>query len=518
MVIRFARRVTPLALLITVCLMFLPQALAAQPATVTCTSKPGERQQCPADTSGGVALQRLTGEAACLLGKTWGYDNASVWVSDGCGGEFVLGQSAPAAAPAPATTTQPAASAEQEKQPTERIESWGEFEPGDGFLVGRSSVGEMSISGYALLRYVNQLPADQTFTDHLGNEHDVDTRQDFFPHRIMIFFKGWVADPKLVYNIFIWTVNTTDQDGLFASMGYQFSRKFSLYAGINGLPGTRSLQGSHPYWLGHDRVMADEFFRPYFGYGIWAQGEPIPGLWYNAQVGNNSSSLGIKAAQLDREVSYGASVWWMPTTKEFGPKGAFGDWERHERVATRFGVSATRSPEERFTDANTGATGNTILRLADSLNVFDTGSLAPGVTVQNVDYQMLAVDAGMKYKGIFLQTELYSRRLDGFVADGPLPVVKIEDKGFYVQAAFYPVPKKLELYAATSQVFGDSDAGFSDSSEYILGLNVYPFKTRNHRFNLQVIEVNRSPVSSTFGYYVGGQDGTTVSAAFSIFF
>ncbi len=334
----------------------------------------------------------------------------------------------------------------------------------------------------------------------------------------MVFFKGWVGNPKLVYNIFVWTVNATDQDGLFASMGYQFGRKFSLYGGLNGLPGTRSLQGSHPYWLGHDRVMADEFFRPYFGYGVWAQGEVTPGLWYNAQVGNNSSALGIKAVQLDRKPSFGASMWWMPTTKEFGPRGGFGDWESHEKVATRFGFSATYSPEERFTEANTGATGNTVLRLADSLNVFDRGALAPDVTVANVDYQMLAVDAGMKYRGFFLQTEIYSRRLDGFVADGQLPVQRIEDKGFYVQAAFYPLPKKLELYAATSQIYGDSDGGFGDSSEYLVGLNFYPAGTRNHRLNLQVIDVNRSPVSSTFGYYVGGQDGTTVSTAFSIFF
>jgi hypothetical protein len=32
------------------------------------------------------------------------------------------------------------------------------------------------------------------------------------------------------------------------------------------------------------------------------------------------------------------------------------------------------------------------------------------------------------------------------------------------------------------------------------------------------MNVNHSPVSSTFGYYTGGQNGTTVSAAFSIFF
>jgi hypothetical protein len=334
----------------------------------------------------------------------------------------------------------------------------------------------------------------------------------------MVFLKGWVASPKLIYNIFLWTVNTTDQDALFASMGYQFTRRFSLYAGINGLPGTRSLQGSHPYWLGHDRVMADEFFRPYFGYGVWAQGEVVPGLWYNAQVGNNSSALGITAAQLDRKMSSGASVWWMPTTAEFGPRGAYGDWEMHEKVATRFGISSAHSPEERFTNANTGATGNTTIRLADSLNVFDTGSLAPGVTVSNVDYQLLSFDAGVKYRGFFLQAEYYNRWLDGFQADGPLPVSQIHDTGFYVQAAFYPVPRKFEIYGATSQIFGDKDAGFDNSSEYLAGANFYPFNTRNHRLNIQVMDVNGSPVSSTFGYYVGGQDGTTLSTAFSVFF
>jgi hypothetical protein len=264
--------------------------------------------------------------------------------------------------------------------------------------------------------------------------------------------------------------------------------------------------------------MADEFFRPYFAFGTWVQGEVTPGLWYNAFVGNNSSSLGIKATQLDRSFSSGASTWWMPTTKEFGPRGAYGDWEMHDKVATRFGISTTQSREERFTDSATGATGNTTIKLADSLNVFDTGSLAPGVTVQQVDYRIISFDAGLKYRGVFLQTEIYTRWLADFVADGPLPVSSIVDKGFYVQGAFFPLPKKLEVYGATSQIFGDKQAGFDNSSEYLAGINFYPADTRNHRLNVQVIDVNRSPVSSTFGYYVGGQSGTTYSAAFSVFF
>jgi len=87
-----------------------------------------------------------------------------------------------------------------------------------------------------------------------------------------------------------------------------------------------------------------------------------------------------------------------------------------------------------------------------------------------------------------------------------------------VQGAFYPIKQKLELYGATSWIFGDKDAGFSTSHEYIQGANYFPFHTRNHRVNFQVIEVDRSPVSSLFGFYVGGQKGTTVSIAMSVLF
>jgi Protein of unknown function (DUF3011) len=488
--------------------------------TVTCASLAGERQVCPAHTSTGVALVKSTGTAACLLGKTWGYDDSGVWVMDGCSGQFLVGQAGSQSAAASAASASPdSQAATPDRTPaTTPVETWGEFDPGEGFLVGRTDLGELDISAYALVRYINQMPAGQTFTDHLGNEHDIDMRNDIFSHRVIIFLKGWVGTRKLIYSVILWTVNTTDQDAIFGNIGYQFSRKFSLYGGINGNPGTRSLQGSHPFWLGHDRVMADEFFRPYFSFGVWAQGEPVTGLWYNAMVANNSSSLGITAAQLDRRLTPGVSVWWMPTTNEFGPRGAYGDWEMHEKVATRFGVSMVQSLEQRFTDPDTGATDNTTLRLADSLNVFDTGALAPNVTVQDVDYRVLSFDAGVKYQGLFLQTEIYTRWLDGFLADGALPVTSIVDKGFYVQAAFFPVPKKLELYGVTSQIFGDRDAGFGESSEYIVGMNFYPVNTRNHRLNVQVIDVNGSPASSTFGYYVGGQRGTTVAAAFSVFF
>lgn len=521
----------------------LPRPAATQTTTVSCASVSGGRQHCAGDTSAGVLLTRETGEAACLLGRTWGYDATGVWVTEGCGGEFLVAGTAPEPATetsAAATAAEPTAEASASAAPPVEAETggpespeegaavppadqpapyeiWGVYDPGKGFLVGKGKGGELSISLYALVRYMNQLPPGQMFTDHLGNEHPVDARQDIYSHRVLVWLTGWAGVPKLRYTVAFWTVNTTDQDALFGNIGYQFNRGFNVYAGIFGNTGTRSMLGSHPYWLGNDRVMADEFFRPFFTQGIWINGEVLPGLWYTVAAGNTSSILGVTASQIDRNFTTGGSIWWMPTTKEFGPRGGYGDWEWHENLATRFGASTTRSPEERYTAVGTDP-GNTALKLADSLNLFAEGSLAPGVTVTNADYRLLSFDAGLKYHGIFIQTELYQRWLNGFQADGALPVDEIVDKGFYIQAAFFPVKKKLELYAATSQIYGDSDAGFGNSSEYLIGANYYPFNSRNYRLNLQVIDVNRSPVSSTFGYYTAGQDGTTVATAFSVFF
>jgi predicted porin len=77
-------------------------ALAALPAGVradsenllSCNSDDGSRRHCPGFTGAGVALRQSTGTSSCLLGRNWGYDASGVWVTEGCGGIFVLGNPA----------------------------------------------------------------------------------------------------------------------------------------------------------------------------------------------------------------------------------------------------------------------------------------------------------------------------------------------------------------------------------------------------------------------------------------
>src|SRR5690349_8238143 len=117
------------------------QAAAATPQSVTCASKMGERISCAADTSAGIVLMRSTGEGPCLLGKTWGYDQASVWVSDGCSGEFATGRTE-----APAT-----------KAPAPR------HVPNAGFLLFDGEKGQVYFRLFSYGRYLNQRNLNESY-------------------------------------------------------------------------------------------------------------------------------------------------------------------------------------------------------------------------------------------------------------------------------------------------------------------------------------------------------------------
>jgi hypothetical protein len=420
------------------------------------------------------------------------------------------------AAHARAQPADPADQTPTEDKPQATPEAgWGTYEPGfgKGFNLAKTDLGDISISGYSLFRFIDQLGND-TFVDHLGNVQTVDRRRDLTLHRVLVYLNGWFYDRKFRFNTTVWAILSTQQVNVIGSLTYLFHPAFALTAGVYGLPGTRSLQDIWPYFLGSDRVMADDFFRPGFTSGIWASGEPVKGLKYKAMVGNGLSQVGVSAAQLTRTFATSASLAWMPTTDEFGDRGGYGDWEHHDELATRFGASFTRSREDRQDELATPSPDNNTIRLSDSLNAFATGALAPGVSLQNATYWLISADAGFKYEGLHLQGEYYYRLIDNLDADGPLPLTRIVDQGFYVQASYFAVPRKLCVYGITSVIFGQFDNPWEAGG----GANYYPFNTHNFRLNLQVDYVHRSAASSLFGYYVGGQTGTTVSSFADLLF
>jgi hypothetical protein len=390
----------------------------------------------------------------------------------------------------------------------------GEFTPSKGFDIIKTQRGSLNISAYGLFRYLNQMPGEQTFTDHLGRERTVKARNDLNWHRSFVWLSGFMGVPQLRYTVSIWSLPTTQQTLVFGSLMYTVDKPLTVGVGIGPNLSCRSTQGSWPYWAGTDRQMAEDFFRGGFSSGVFVMGEPVSRLFYRASVNTNLSQLGTTAANDTRDMSYSVSGAWMPTTGEFGARGGLPDLEGHHTVATRFGFSACTSRESRY--ASLGSPPNASqIKLSDGLNPFDADALADGVTVQTLDYGVATFDAGFKYRGFSFQGEGYVRKLSNFKATGPLPLGSITDRGFMLEAMHMVVPQTLGLYAAGGYIFDDFER---NPWEIAGGASLYPFKSYVWRLNLHVIHIEKCPASSNFGYYSSGQTGTTLSLATDFLF
>jgi hypothetical protein len=215
----------------------------------------------------------------------------------------------------------------------------GEFTPGRGFDLVRTKYGSLNISIYAMARYLNQMPGEQTWYDHLGRERQLTGRNDFYFHRAMVWFSGFVGTPKLTYVVTVWTIMPTQQTLVYGNLQYKFNRHFRLGIGVAPNLSVRSMQGPFPFYSSTDRTMGEESLRGGFTQGLFATGEIVKKLYYWVMLGNNLSTLGIQASKETRDLSKSASIWWVPTTGEFGPRGGIGDLEYHKKAATRFGIS-----------------------------------------------------------------------------------------------------------------------------------------------------------------------------------
>ena len=383
----------------------------------------------------------------------------------------------------------------------------GEFTPGRGFDIFKTDRGSLNISVYGLFRYLGQFPGNQTFTDHLGNVRPTGAKNDLNWHRTFAWITGFFGDPGFRYNISLWSLGSTEQTLIFGNLQYRAGGSLVLGVGIGPNLTNRSLQGSWPYWAGSDRQMAEEALRGGFASSFWITGQPMSRLYYTASINRSLSQLGITAAQDNRTFAYSGSVMWMPTTGEFGPRGGLGDLEHHAQLATRFGASACEAREGRYAP-NDQAPRHSQIKMSDGVNPFETGARAAGVTVERLTYQNLSVDAGFKLRGFSFQGEYTFRRLSDFDATGPVPESKLIDQGFFVQAMHMVVHRRLGLYAAYGYI-DDDFARYPFEVSY--GASFYPYGSRSWRLNLHVINIERSPAGSNFGYYVPGQTGTTIS-------
>jgi hypothetical protein len=396
-------------------------------------------------------------------------------------------------------------SVKQEEQPQEK-KKWGTYTPNLGFKLAETKYGDLNVSIYTYTRYLNQRLLNATYTNAFGVTTTIQQRQDFQLQKLQIKFLGWMLNPKFRYFLYAWTSNPTQGQGaqvvLAGNLGYTFNKYFTFSGGITSLPGTRSVEGNFPFWLGVDtRLIADEFFRPSYTSGVWAKGNITDKLRYHVMLGNNLSTLGVSALQLDNNFSTLASALIWEPLGEFGQ--GFGDFEGHEKLAARIGAHFTRSHETAEEQPNSQSFENTQIRLADGSIIFTPDLFGPGITVNTVNTKMADFDSGLKYHGLSLDGEYFMRWLNNFTGTGTASLPNLFDQGFQMQASAMLLPKSLQLYAGGSTIFGK----FGNPYDTRVGLNWFPLKNKVVRVNNEFLYLYNSPVGYTSVPFVVGGKG-----------
>jgi hypothetical protein len=395
---------------------------------------------------------------------------------------------------------------------------WGSYTPNFGYKVVNTDVGDMSISIYSYARYLNQLGLDSTYKDAFGNVKNVQQRQDIQLNKLQIKFLGWILNPKFRYFLYAWSSNASQGLGaqvvLAGNLNYAFNKYFSVGAGIRSLPGTRSVEGNFPFWLGVDtRLIADEFFRPSYTSGVWGWGQITNKLNYIAMVGNNLSTLGVSAAQLNNGLNtVSTALIWMPSKADFGL--GFGDFEDHKQLASRLAAHFTRSDEDRQEQPNSDQFENTQIRLEDGSVIFTPNLLGPGISINDLTYKMAAFDGGLKYHGFSLEGEYFLRWLDHFNGPGTAGLASIFSRGFQLQTSAMVIPKTLQAYLGGSTLTGK----YGSPWDFRAGLNYFPYHNKVLRWNNEFLYLYKSPVGYTsVPFALGGTGpifGSTLELAF----
>ncbi len=356
------------------------------------------------------------------------------------------------------------------------------------------------------VRYLNTLSSNDTFTDHLGVVREVQKRNDITVNRTMFILGGYIFDKRLRYSSTVWTSAGAASIVVAGNIGWQFNKALTITGGYNGVPGSRSLVNTFPFFTSTDRSMADNFFRPGFTQGVWANGEPVKGLNYMVFVGNGLNTINISANKIDTSLLLSGSVWWEPLG-DYGEPGKsrnmYDDYFASDKTRIRIGTSFTRSREDRFSNLDVSSPENTSLYNSDGVLTFATGAFAPGVTLNKATYRMWAIDGGIKRNGLAVNGQYFFRRLNDFEADGPIPLASTFDHGFELSSSYFVVPKKLVVYARGSMVFGQ----FRDSDEYAAGLKWHFLPTERLWLNAELMRVNGSPYTGAFTPYNAGIKG-----------
>ncbi len=372
----------------------------------------------------------------------------------------------------------------------------------------------MTMNGRMQFRYVGFSRQRDFWVNSAGDTIPIYNRSDFEIERGRLSFSGFILDPSIEYFI-NFDFDTDDGDRVIIH-DFWVNRKFSdaldIFVGKAFVPGSREwINGSTTTRLA-DRTLACTFFRPDRTVGVWAEGEYLENRYYRAMVGNGFNTTGLqpKPGQIDNNFVYSATTWWDVS----GNHGrGYSDLEDHDNFALEIGTSFTYGEQDGPGPIDQARIEQNFIRLADGTRVTTPDAIFPGITVDQYDVALWAVDAAWKWRGWSFDMEYYFRQLNNFAGEynsGPdagqqaiVPSEVIYNHGFGMEAGWFLIPKRFEVNFRTSQIYGD----YGPSREYAGGVNWFRNGTHNYKWTFDATQIYGSAAENSGPNYVAGVTG-----------
>ncbi len=301
----------------------------------------------------------------------------------------------------------------------------------------------LNIGGRLQMRY--------QFNDKDEDFGGVDT-QNIDVRRARVYMGGNIYSKMLHY---YWAI---DADSFNVSLR-DFYVYFTPYKELNAkigyfkVPFNRERVISSQRLLFQDRAIASDTFDQDRDYGLDIYGKPFDGhIEYHAAIfqgagENPAKRITGKDENLDNELMYVLSL-------RYNPLGKFNYYD-----GTDLGYSET-------------------LKATMGASVAFNGK-EKDVKRDDADVIVGVADFGLRYRGFSWDSEYYMMTENPESNSGG---DSIESDGFFTQAGYFVIPKKLEIAARYSMVDPDDDVSNDIQREYTAGVNYY---FRGHRSKIQ---------------------------------
>jgi hypothetical protein len=343
-------------------------------------------------------------------------------------------------------------------------------------------------------------PMADFWIDNAGVVRPIEDRQNFDTERARLILSGHAFVPEMKFFL---QLDGDHDGGHFVDFfdywwGWQFSDAFELQFGKRKVAAGRNwLLGAFDTRLA-DRPFSTDFFRPGRSVGVWIVGDPTDNSHYEIAATDGFRTDNLTPFETNNTFAFSGTGWWDPL-------GSYGsatpvDFESHNDPAMRVGYSWVTSAK--------GQRGQFLrdtdfVRLSDGTRLTNFGALGPGATVDTFDLALLAMDAGIKYRGWSLNAEYFLRWITDIKADMPLTTSGVFQHGFYVEGGYFVLPRKFEVNAHVANVRGD----FGTTTGIAAGFSWYPGKTNNFKLTVDTTFIDGSPVNSTGSDILVGDHG-----------